>query len=54
MKSLKAFLKSTKPSIGLNLLKDLEVIEVFPELRSLINCPQDKSIILKEMFGFIF
>lgn len=39
----KLFLKSSKPSIGLNLIKDLGVIDYFPELKALIDCPQDKE-----------
>ena len=37
----KLFLKSQKPSIGLNLLKELDVLDYFPELKALINCIQD-------------
>lgn len=39
----KLFLKSQKPSIGLNLLKELEVLVYFPELKALIDCIQDEE-----------
>ena len=39
----KLFLKSQKPSIGLNLLKELDVLVYFPELKSLIDCIQDEE-----------
>ena len=39
----KLFLKSIKPSIGFELIKELEVIDYFPELKRLINCIQDKE-----------
>ncbi len=37
----KLFLKSSKPSIGFELLKDLGVLKYFPELKALITCVQD-------------
>lgn len=37
----KMLLKSQKPSIGLNYMKELKVIKYFPLLENLINCPQD-------------
>ena len=37
----KLFLKSSKPSIGFELLKDLGVLKYFPELKALIGCIQD-------------
>ena len=37
----KLFLKSSKPSIGFELLKDLGVLKYFPELKALIDCIQD-------------
>jgi tRNA nucleotidyltransferase (CCA-adding enzyme) len=37
----KLFLKSSKPSIGFELLKDLGVLKYFPELKALIACIQD-------------
>ena len=37
----KLFLKSPKPSYGFNLLKELEVLRYFPELKALINCQQE-------------
>ena len=37
----KLFLKSSKPSIGFELLKDLGVLKYFPELKALIACVQD-------------
>ena len=37
----KLFLKSSKPSIGFELLKDLGVLKYFPELKALISCVQD-------------
>lgn len=39
----KLFLKSKKPSIGFELLKELGVLKYFPELQALINCEQDKE-----------
>lgn len=39
----KLFLKSSKPSIGFELLKELEVLRYFPELKALINCEQEKE-----------
>lgn len=37
----KKLLNSSKPSIGLKALKDTDAIVLFPELKELINCPQD-------------
>ncbi len=37
----KLFLKSEKPSIGFELLKDLGVLKYFPELKALIGCIQE-------------
>ena len=37
----KWFLKSEKPSIGLDIAKKLGVLEYFTEIKDLINCPQD-------------
>ena len=37
----KLFLKSPKPSIGFELIKELEILRYFPELKALINCIQD-------------
>lgn len=37
----KLFLKSKKPSIGFELLKDLGILKYFSELESLVNCPQE-------------
>ena len=39
----KLFLKSDKPSLGLTLLKELGVLQYFPELKALIGCIQDKQ-----------
>ena len=39
----KLFLKSSKPSIGFELLKDLGVLKYFPELKALIDCVQDPA-----------
>jgi len=39
----KLFLKSFKPSIGFKLLKELGIIDYFPELKALINCEQEKE-----------
>ena len=39
----KLFLKSEKPSLGFELLKELGVLKYFPELQALINCEQDKE-----------
>ena len=37
----KLFLKSAKPSIGFELLRELEILNCFPELKALINCIQE-------------
>ncbi len=37
----KLFLKSTKPSIGFELLRELGVLKYFPELKALIDCEQE-------------
>lgn len=39
----KLFLKSPKPSIGFELLKELGILKYFPELEILIDCPQDEE-----------
>lgn len=39
----KLFLKSTKPSIGFKLLKELGLLKYFPELQALIGCIQDEE-----------
>ncbi len=39
----KLFLKSPKPSLGLELLKDFGLLKYFEELRALISCEQDKE-----------
>ncbi len=39
----KLFLKSQKPSIGMNLIKDLGILKHFPELKLLVGCEQDKE-----------
>ena len=39
----KLFLKSSKPSIGFELLRELGVLKYFDELEVLINCEQDKE-----------
>ncbi len=39
----KLFLKSEKPSYGFELLKELGILEHFPELNSLVSCEQDKE-----------
>jgi len=39
----KLFLKSQKPSIGFELMKDLGVLKYFPELEVLVGCEQDKE-----------
>lgn len=39
----KLFLKSTKPSLGMNYLKELGVLKYFPELDALVGCIQDKE-----------
>jgi len=39
----KLFLKSSKPSIGFELLKNLGILKHFPELELLPNCIQDKE-----------
>lgn len=39
----KLFLKSSKPSKGMSLLKDLGVLKYFPELKALVGCIQDKQ-----------
>ena len=38
----KLFLKSRKPSIAFELMKELGVLKYFPELNALINCIQDE------------
>jgi tRNA nucleotidyltransferase (CCA-adding enzyme) len=37
----KFLLKSVKPSMGLQFMKDTHLISLYPELRALIDCPQD-------------
>ncbi|RXI32629.1 polynucleotide adenylyltransferase [Arcobacter ellisii] len=37
----KLFLKSSKPSVGFELLRELGVLKYFPELQALINCKQE-------------
>jgi tRNA nucleotidyltransferase (CCA-adding enzyme) len=37
----KLFLNSQKPSIGFELMKELDVLKYFPELKALINCVQE-------------
>lgn len=37
----KLFLKSSKPSVGFELLRELGVLKYFPELQALINCEQE-------------
>ncbi len=39
----KLFLKSEKPSIGFELMKDLGILKYFPELEALIDCEQDEE-----------
>ncbi len=39
----KLFLKSDKPSLGFNLLKELGILDYFPELKALVGCIQDKE-----------
>ncbi len=39
----KLFLKSHKPSLGLELLKDFGLLKYFEELQALISCEQDKQ-----------
>jgi tRNA nucleotidyltransferase (CCA-adding enzyme) len=39
----KLFLKSEKPSIGFELIKELGILKYFPELKALIGCIQDKE-----------
>ena len=39
----KLFLNSQKPSIGFELMKELDVLKYFPELKALINCVQEKE-----------
>ena len=39
----KLFLNSQKPSNGFELMKELDVIKYFPELKALINCVQEKE-----------
>lgn len=39
----KLFLKSPKPSIGFELLKDLGILKYYPELEALIGCEQDEE-----------
>lgn len=38
----KLFLKSPKPSLGFELIRELGVLKYFPELKALVNCIQDK------------
>jgi tRNA nucleotidyltransferase (CCA-adding enzyme) len=38
----KLFLKSSKPSIGFELIRELGILKYFPELKALINCIQDE------------
>ncbi|MGB7401386.1 MAG: CCA tRNA nucleotidyltransferase [Arcobacter sp.] len=37
----KLFLKSSKPSVGFELLKELGILKYFPELKALIGCEQE-------------
>ncbi|RXJ94445.1 polynucleotide adenylyltransferase [Malaciobacter molluscorum] len=39
----KLFLKSTKPSIGFELLRKIDILKYFPEIKNLIGCIQDKQ-----------
>ncbi len=39
----KLFLKSSKPSIGMNYLKELGILKYFSELDALVGCIQDKE-----------
>ena len=39
----KLFLKSSKPSIGFELIKELGILKYFSELEALINCVQDEK-----------
>jgi len=39
----KLFLKSPKPSIGFEILKEFDLLKYFPELKSLVGCIQDKE-----------
>ncbi len=39
----KLFLKSSKPSIGFELLRKLGILKYFPELEALVRCEQDKE-----------
>lgn len=39
----KLFLKSSKPSIAFELMRELGILKYFPELEVLINCIQDKE-----------
>lgn len=39
----KLFLKSSKPSIAFELMRELGILKCFPELEVLINCIQDKE-----------
>ena len=39
----KLFLKSSKPSIGFELIREIGILKYFPELEVLINCEQDKE-----------
>jgi len=39
----KLFLKSPKPSIGFEVLKEFGLLKYFPELQSLVGCIQDKE-----------
>jgi len=49
----KLFLKSNKPSIGFELLRELGLLKYFKELEVLINCEQEPEYHPKVMFGFI-
>jgi len=39
----KLLLKAKKPSIGLNLMRELGILKYFPELKALIDVPQDST-----------
>ncbi len=39
----KLLLKSNKPSIGFELIRELGILKYFPELQAIINIPQDKK-----------
>eukprot|EP01029_Cantina_marsupialis_P026963 TRINITY_DN739_c1_g1_i2.p1 TRINITY_DN739_c1_g1~~TRINITY_DN739_c1_g1_i2.p1 ORF type:complete len:470 (-),score=55.53 TRINITY_DN739_c1_g1_i2:34-1443(-) len=39
----KLFLKSKKPSIGFELIKELQILNIFPELKALDGCIQDEE-----------